>query len=76
MRKRTRYDRLNKPSRVALAEQIALLALDIEEQTGKAVIYMTKWDIAQKLQADPGLVSQALSWHRPPSSWRSVATRS
>lgn len=58
---KTRYDRLHKPSRVALAEQIALFALDIEEQTGKSVIYMTKWDIAQKLDADIGLLSQALS---------------
>lgn len=56
----TRYERLYTPGRVALAERIAMLALDEEEESGKAILYDTKWSLAKKLGVDEQLINNAL----------------
>lgn len=55
----TRYEKLHTPGRVALIEQVAMLALDAEEKTGKAILYMTKYEIAQSLGVGEQMVSLA-----------------
>lgn len=56
----TRFEKLHTPGRVSLVEAIAMLALAEEDKTGKAILYMTRWDIAQALGVHPQLVGLAL----------------
>ena|SRR5215471_4144564 len=55
-----RYAQLNNPARVGLAKAIANLAQAAQAKTGKAVLYMTAWDIASKLGVDAQEVRLAL----------------
>jgi hypothetical protein len=57
---RTRFDRLHRPALVRLAERVAALALDEEQASGKAILYMTKWDIAKKLGVSSQMVGLAM----------------
>lgn len=57
---KTRFDRFHTDSNVALVERIALMALDAEEQTGQAILYMTKQDIADELGVSAAAVSVAM----------------
>lgn len=57
---KTRYEKLNTPSRVELADQIAVLALDEEERGGKPILYMTMHDISHETGSSTQEVSLAL----------------
>lgn len=56
----TRFEKLHTPTRVRLVERIAMLALQKEEENGKAILYMTRYDIAQALGVNSQLVGLAL----------------
>lgn len=47
--KKTRFEKLHTPGRVALVERLAMLALEAEDETGKPILYQTQWDLAAAL---------------------------
>lgn len=56
----SRYEKLHSPSLVLTANQIAEMAIAEEQRSGKAILYMTAWDIAAALGIDVQQIRQAL----------------
>jgi hypothetical protein len=56
----TRWERLHTPERVEIATQIATLALELEETTGKPVIFKTKFGISRAIGVPEPEVANSL----------------
>src|SRR5262249_5104708 len=56
----TRFEKLHRPSLVALADDIARLTQSEAKKTGSPILWMTKRQIGRKIGADAGMVSLAL----------------